>query len=128
VSDLPDMDELLRQAMAMQEQLAAAQDRARETVVEGRAGGGSVRVSMTGGGEVTAVRIDPEVVDPSDVEMLEDLVLAAVRDALHQVQELQSAALGGLGNLGDLGGLGGLTGLPVIDALGELDGGTEPPD
>jgi hypothetical protein len=128
VSDLPDLNELLRQAMAMQEQLAAAQEEARETVVEGRAGGRSVRVSMTGGGEVTAVRIEPEVVDPNDVEMLEDLVLAALRDAMHQVQELQSGALGGLGDLGDLGGLGGLMGLPVIDTSGELDAGAEPPD
>ncbi len=114
MSDMPDMSQLLNQAMQMQQQLLAAQEEAAHTVVEGVAGGGMVRVHMTANGQVKSVRIDPKVVDPSDVAMLEDLVLAAFMDASTQAasvseQATQSAMggmdLGGLG-LGSLGGLG----------------------
>ena len=74
-------------------------------------------VEVTGGGEFQSVTIDPEVVDPADVEMLEDLVLAAVRDAMSQVSEGYEDAVGGF-ELPDLGSLGG--------ALGGLLGGDEP--
>jgi DNA-binding YbaB/EbfC family protein len=110
------MGELLRQAQAMQEQLMAAQAEAAEQVVEGQAGGGVVKVQVTGGMEFRSVTISPDAVDPDDVEMLEDLVLAAIHDATGKVQELQQGALGslGMGNLGiggpDAGGLGGLLG------------------
>ena len=107
VPDVPDISDLLRQAMAMQEQLMAAQQEAAERTVEGSAGGGLVRIDMTGSGEPTAVHLAPEVIDPDDPELLEDLVLAALRDARHRVQELQASAMGGL-DLGALGGLGGL--------------------
>jgi DNA-binding YbaB/EbfC family protein len=100
----PDLSAILQQAQAMQQQLLAAQAQAQATVVEGHAGGTAVVVSMTGGGEITKVRIDPSVVDPDDVEMLEDLVLAALHDAASQVARLQSEAMGGIG--GALGGLG----------------------
>jgi DNA-binding YbaB/EbfC family protein len=120
MSDLPDMNDILRQAMAMQEQLMAAQEEANERTVEGRAGGGLVRITMTGGGDPTAVHIAPEAIDPDNPELLEDLVLAALRDALHAMRELQTSAVGGL-DLGalDLGSLdfGGLD----LGALG-LDG------
>ena len=106
MTDLPDKNELLRQARAMQEQLMAAQQEAAERTVTGRAGGGLVRVVMTGSGEPTAVHIDPEAFDPTDPDLLEDLVLVAVRDALQQVRDLQASAMGGL-DLGALGGLGG---------------------
>ncbi len=109
MSDVPDMNALLQQAMAMQQQLLAAQADAAARTVEGSAAGGLVTVTLTGGGEAVAVGIDPEVVDPDDVELLEDLVLAALRDALAKVQELQQQAVGGLG-LGGMGGLGGLLG------------------
>ena len=105
---LPDLQGLLAQAQQVQEQLLAAQAEAAEQVYEGSAGGGVVVVSLTGGMEVRTVRISPEVVDPSDVEMLEDLVLAAIRDAVTQAQDAQQASLGGLGLGG--GGLGGLLG------------------
>jgi nucleoid-associated protein EbfC len=105
MSEMPDMNELLQQAMAMQQQLMEAQAQAAEQVVMGAAGGGKVRISMAGTGEVLSVAIDPEVVDPTDVEILEDLVLAAFRDALAKVQDIQSQAMGGLP-----GGLGGLLG------------------
>jgi DNA-binding YbaB/EbfC family protein len=91
----------------MQQQLLDAQQTAAAQVVEGRAGGGVVTVTVTGGLEFRDVTIDPSVVDPEDVEMLQDLVLAAIRDAVTCANELNRQALGGLG-LG--GGLEGLTG------------------
>jgi DNA-binding protein YbaB len=69
-----------------------------------------VTVTVTGSGDVQAVKIAPEVVDPDDVEMLEDLVLAAVSDGLRRAQELQQESLGGVTGGLDLGGLGGLLG------------------
>jgi DNA-binding YbaB/EbfC family protein len=88
----------------MQEQLMEAQAAAAEQVVEGQAGGGVVRVTVTGGMEFQSVVIDRDAVDPDDVEMLQDLVLAAVRDAVHKASDLSQQAMGGL----DLGALGGL--------------------
>jgi DNA-binding YbaB/EbfC family protein len=102
----PDMGDLLRQAMALQEQLVAAQDEARQRTVTGRAGGGLVRVVMTGGGDVHDVEIEPDAIDPTDLELLEDLVLAAFRDAQEQVRQLQQSVMGGLPGLDALG-LGG---------------------
>jgi hypothetical protein len=102
VSDVPDMNEILRQAMAMQEQLLAAQQEANERVVVGSAGGGLVRITLTGSGEPTGVHIAPEAIDPDDPEILEDLVLAALRDALHALHDLQASAVGNL----DLSALG----------------------
>jgi len=105
--DEPDLSAILQQAQQLQEQLLAAQAAAADVEVEGHAGGGVVKVTLTGGMEFRSVRIAPEVVDPEDVEMLEDLVLAAIHDAINQAQELQQGALGGL-DLGALGGIGGL--------------------
>ena len=102
----PNMNDLLKQAQKMQEQLMAAQAAAAEQVVEGQAGGGVVKVQVTGGMEFKKVSIDPSAVDPDDVEMLEDLVLAAIHDAMGKVGNLSQQAMGGL----DLGGLGGLLG------------------
>lgn len=99
-----DINALLNQAMAMQQQMAEAQEEAARQSVEGQAGGGAVRVTMTGGGEVTRVSIAPAAVDPADVEMLEDLVLAAFHDAQAKVAEIRQAAIG------EIGGLGGLLG------------------
>jgi DNA-binding YbaB/EbfC family protein len=89
----------------MQQQLMDAQQTAAAQVVEGRAGGGVVRMTVTGGLEFRDVTIDPAVVDPDDVEMLQDLVLAAVRDAVTRANELNRQALGGLGLGGGLEGL-----------------------
>ena len=102
---------LLRQMQRMQQDMASAQAALAEETVEGSAGGGVVKATVTGAGDLRAVSIAPEVVDPDDVEMLEDLVLAAVGDGLRRAQEMQSESLGGvtggldLGSLGDLGGL-----------------------
>jgi len=108
-----DIQALLAQAQEMQQRLMDAQAEVAQETVEGSAAGGKVRVTMTGTGEVTAVRIDPTVVDPADVEMLEDLVLAALHDAGVRVadlagQQMGAGLLGGLGGLGDIfgGGLG----------------------
>ncbi len=103
-----DLGSLLEQASEVQAQMAEAQERAAGTVVEGVAGGGVVKVSVTGGMDFRAVTISPDAVDPDDVDMLQDLVLAALHDAVERVQELQAEAAGGL----DLGGmdLGGLLG------------------
>jgi hypothetical protein len=89
----------------MQERLMEVQQTAAEQVVEGSAGGGVVTVQVTGGMDVVDVTIDPSVVDPGDVEMLQDLVLAAMRDAIARANELNRQALGGLGLGGGLEGL-----------------------
>jgi len=98
----PNMNELLKQAQQMQEQLLAARAEAETQEVEGQSGGGVVRVRVTGGMEFRGVTIDPSAVDPDDVSMLEDLVLAAIRDAVAKAGEVSEQAMGGL----DLGGLG----------------------
>jgi len=109
MTEQPDLGALLRQAQEVQEQLLAARAQAAATVVEGVAGGGMVRVAMTASGDVQSVRIAPEVVDPGDVGMLEDLVMAAMRDVLTKGGEAQQAALNE-GALDQLGGLGDLLG------------------
>jgi DNA-binding YbaB/EbfC family protein len=107
---MPDMNGLLSQVQQMQQELLSAQQEAAAQVVEGQAGGGAVKIEMTGGFDFRKVTIDPAAVDPADVSMLEDLVLAALHDAVGRVNELNRQALGGLGSLGGLGGLGGLLG------------------
>lgn len=113
-------------------EMMAAQAQAADQEVVGSAGGGLVEVSVSGAGTYSAVRIAAEVVDPTDVPMLEDLVLAALHDATAKVQQLRSAALGGfdLASLGaGLGGLGGLLG-PADDDPDDdddLDDGAVPP-
>ena len=97
-----DFGALLETAGQMQAQLLAAQEQAASTVVEGVAGGGAVRIAVTGGFEFQSVTISPDAIDPDDVDMLQDLILAALRDAVDEIQGLQQPPdLGGL----DLGGL-----------------------
>ncbi|MBY3553387.1 YbaB/EbfC family nucleoid-associated protein [Modestobacter lapidis] len=102
----PDMQQLMKQAQKMQEQLAAAQAELASAEVTGTAGGGLVSATMTGSGELTALTISPEAVDPDDVETLQDLVVAAIRDAGRAANELAASTMGPV-----TGGLGGL-GLP----------------
>ena len=97
-----DLGSLLSQAQDMMAAQAAAADQE----VEGVAGGGVVRIRATGTGQVLAVTISPEVVDPDDVPMLEDLVLAALHDVNARLAEIQRAALGPLAGLADLFGSG----------------------
>lgn len=99
-----DFGALMEQATNLQSQMMAAQDQLLASEVEGVAGGGAVKISLTGGYEFRAVTIDPSAVDPEDVEMLQDLVLAALNDAASRVEALKDQAVpGGLG-LGDLFG------------------------
>lgn len=109
-----DLGSLLAQLSQVQQGLQEAQEAVNAQVVEGSAGGGAVRVRLTGGLDFESVTISPEVVDPSDVAMLQDLVLAAIRDAIEKVLAAQRDAFGGVGGavLGQLGGLGGLLGGP----------------
>jgi len=104
------MQQLLKQAQKMQEQMLAMQEELANTEVTGTAGGGLVTATVTGGGELRALAIDPKVVDPEDVETLADLVIAAVRDASHNAQQLASEKMGPL--TGGLNALGGGLGLP----------------
>jgi len=104
----PDMSALLAQAQQMQQQLMEAQEALANSEVHGQAGGGLVQVTMKGSGEVVAVAIDPKVVEPSDVETLQDLIVGAIADASKQVTILAHDRLGPLA-----GGMGGL-GLPGL--------------
>ncbi|MGI8679272.1 MAG: YbaB/EbfC family nucleoid-associated protein [Jatrophihabitans sp.] len=106
------MQQLMKQAQQMQEQLVAAQSELAEAQVTGTAGGGLVSATLSGAGELLAITIDPKAVDPDDMETLQDLVVAAVRDANRGVAELAQETMGPVtGALG--GGLGGL-GLPGL--------------
>jgi len=103
----PDMRQIMQQAQKMQQQLAEAQAELAEQQFQGSAGGGMVTATVTGAQELVEVSISSEVVDPDDVEMLQDLVVAAVRQALDAANGAASEQLGGL--TGDVG-LGGLVG------------------
>ncbi len=106
----PNLNQIMQQAQQMQAEMAKAQEELKSEVVEASAGGGTVTVKVTGDLELREVRIHPDAVDPQDVELLQDMVLAAVNEALRSAQELASsrlgAATGGLGGAGGLGGLG----------------------
>ena len=104
---LPDLDaapEGLGDLLEQAQQVMAAQQAASERKIEGVAGGGVVRIRTTGTGQVLAVTIAPEVVDPGDVAMLEDLVLAALHDMNAKLLDIQREAMGPLAGLGDLFG------------------------
>jgi nucleoid-associated protein EbfC len=104
-----DMQQMLKQVQKMQADMMAAQEQLKDEVVEASAGGGMVTVKISGDLDVKSVVIDPEAVDPDDVELLQDMVLAATNEAIRAAQELASQRLGGIA--GGAGGLGGL-GLP----------------
>jgi DNA-binding YbaB/EbfC family protein len=110
----PNMQQMLQQVQKMQRDMEAAQEALEHETVEASAGGGMVTVQVTGDLQVKAVRIAPEAVDPEDVEMLGDMVLAAVNEALRAAQELAAERLGGVTGGLDLGALGGGLGLPGL--------------
>jgi DNA-binding YbaB/EbfC family protein len=99
-----DMNKLMQQAQEMQEQLAKVQEEAANETVEATAGGGMVTVTANGAGEIVEIKIAKEAIDPDDPEMLADLVLAAVNEALRSAQRLVESKVGPL--MGGLGGLG----------------------
>jgi len=100
------MQQLLKQAQKMQQDMMQAQEALKDETVEASAGGGMVKVTVTGDLEIKSIAIDPQAVDPEDVELLQDMVLAAVNEGLRSAQELAASKMGGI-----TGGLGGL-GLP----------------
>ncbi|HEX8001734.1 MAG TPA: YbaB/EbfC family nucleoid-associated protein [Mycobacteriales bacterium] len=99
----PNMQQLMKQAQKMQQQMMAAQEELASATVEGSAGGGMVKATVTGAGDLVSLTIDPSVVDPEDVETLTDLVVAAVRDASRAAQDMAADKMGPLA-----GGLGGM--------------------
>ena len=104
----PNMNQLLKQVQEMQAEMAKAQEQLKEEIVEASAGGGTVKVTMTGDLQLRRIEIAPEAIDPEEPELLQDMVTAAVNEALRSAQELQQSKLGGItGGLG--GGLPGLT-------------------
>src|SRR5919107_2788320 len=96
----PNLQKMLAEAQAMLAQQQEAQEKLKEQRVEATAGGGMVRVAMTGDMRLETLAIDPEAVDPEDVEMLQDMVIAAVNEALRSAEELQQSAMGGAGGAG----------------------------
>ena len=104
----PNMQQLLKQAQKMQADMMAAQESLKTELVEASAGGGMVKVKVSGDLQVKEITIDPSAVDPEDVELLSDMVLAAVNEGLRAAQALAASKLSAL-----TGGLGGL-GLPGL--------------
>jgi DNA-binding YbaB/EbfC family protein len=100
-----DMNQLFQQVGQMQEQMQKAQAELANETVEATAGGGMVTVVANGSGEIKQIKIDPKAIDPNDPEMLEDMILAAVNEAIRSAQSLMESKLGGLAG-GALGGLG----------------------
>jgi hypothetical protein len=126
---MPDLGALLQQAQQMQADMAQAQADLALTEVTGHAGGGLVSATVSGDGQLKSLVIDPSVVDPSDVETLADLVIAAVRDATRAAAELAEQAMGEVA--GDMPGAGGFDapggfdlsafGLPALDDFVDED-------
>jgi len=103
------MQKLMKEAQKAQRKMAEAQEKLANVSVEGSAGGGLVTVTASGDGTITAIKIDPSTVDPEDVDLLEDLVTAAVNEAQRKSKEVQESEMGeAMGGLGSMGGMGGL--------------------
>jgi DNA-binding YbaB/EbfC family protein len=106
------MNQMMRQVQEMQAEMEKAQESLKHETVEASAGGAMVTVKVSGELELLELRIDPQAVDPEDIELLQDMVLAATNEALRSAQELAASKMGAVtGGLGGAGGLGGL-GLP----------------
>ena len=105
-----DMQQLLRQAQDMQKKLQQAQAKLKDEEFTGKAGGGVVEATVDGSSELKQLKINPEVVDPEDVELLEEMVVSAIHNASEQASKKQEELLGGMAPGGGMGGLGGLLG------------------
>jgi DNA-binding YbaB/EbfC family protein len=110
---MPNMQQMMVQVQKMQQEMQVAQEQLKHEIVEASAGGGMVTVRVSGDLELKSITIDPSAVDPEDVEILGDMVLAAVNEGLRMAQELAASKLGGATGGLDLGGLGGL-GMPGL--------------
>jgi DNA-binding YbaB/EbfC family protein len=106
------MNAMLKQVQQMQADMTEAQEKLKDETVEASAGGGMVKVKMSGDLRLLEVTIDPEAIDPEDPELLQDMVLAAVNEGIRAAQELAASKLGAIG--GGLGGPGGGLGLPGL--------------
>ena len=102
----PNMNKMMKQVQKMQADMVAAQEQLANETVTSSAGGGMVTVTITGDLVLKDLTIDPEAIDPEDPELLQDMVLAAVNEALRQAQEMAATKMGGLTGGLDLGGLG----------------------
>src|SRR4051794_11016418 len=122
----PNIQNMLKQAQEVMAAQQEAQDALKEQRVEASAGGGMVKVTVSGDLRLESLTIDPDAVDPEDVEMLQDLVLAATNEALRQVVALQEKALEGAADAGGFDPMEALQGLGLGDALGGLGGGGAP--
>jgi nucleoid-associated protein EbfC len=110
-----DMNAMLKQVQQMQAEMMEAQEKLKDEIVEASAGGGTVKVKMSGDLELKEVTIDPEALDPDDADVLADMVMAAVNEALRAAQERANEKMGGIaGGLGGPGGPGGGMGLPGL--------------
>jgi len=108
------MNDMMRQVQKMQADMEKAQEELKHETVEASAGGGMVSVKVSGELEVLSLEIDPDAVDPEDVELLQDMVQAAVNEAMRSAQEMAASKMGAVtGGLGGGGGLGGL-GIPGL--------------
>jgi nucleoid-associated protein EbfC len=100
----PNLNQMMQQVQQMQAEVAKAQEQLKNEVVEATAGGGMVKVKMTGDLELKELTIDPEAIDPEDPDLLQDMVIAAVNEAIRSAQELAASKMGAAaGGLGDLG-------------------------
>ncbi|HEV7751859.1 MAG TPA: YbaB/EbfC family nucleoid-associated protein, partial [Baekduia sp.] len=122
----PNIQNMLKQAQEVMAAQQEAQDALKEQRVEASAGGGMVKVVVTGDLKLESLAIDPDAVDPEDVEMLQDLVLAATNEALRQAVDLQEKAMQGASGAGGFDPMQALEGLGLGDALGGLGGGGAP--
>ncbi len=119
----PNIQNMLKQAQEAMAAQQEAQEALKEQKVEASAGGGMVKVVVSGDLRLESLTIDPDAVDPEDVEMLQDLVLAATNEALRQAVELQEKALTGASGAAGFDPMEALQGLGLGDALGGLGGG-----
>jgi nucleoid-associated protein EbfC len=105
-----DLNAMMKQVQQMQAEMVEAQEKLKDEVVEASAGGGMVKVKMSGDLRLLEIAIDPEAIDPEDPDLLQDMVLAAVNEGIRAAQELATNKLGGIAGAGGLGGLPGLGG------------------
>jgi nucleoid-associated protein EbfC len=110
----PNMNQMLKQVQKMQQDMMKAQEQLASETVTSSAGGGMVTVTITGDLAVKDIKIDPDAIDPEDPELLQDMILAAVNEAIRQAQELAATKMGGLTGGLDLGALGGPGGIPGL--------------
>lgn len=90
------MQQMMKQARKMQEQMAAMQENLSQTTVDASAGGGMVKVTVNGDMQIISLKLDPEAIDPEDVEMLEDMIIAAVNEAIRGVAEVANKQMGSI--------------------------------